>query len=150
GEVIAIELGDSKIEAPAYIMPGQAPSSIALELGLGRERGGVIAGYQGREASVGANAYPLRKAAGLGFAVRAQVTGTGRGEALASTQDHWQMDTVGSGAVADRVHELVKTASLERYRREPGFVTASAHTEEWARLVQPSAAREEGVKNHLC
>jgi molybdopterin-containing oxidoreductase family iron-sulfur binding subunit len=149
GEVVSVELGDSKIEIPAYIMPGQAPSSIALELGFGRERGGVIAGYQGRVETVGANAYPLRKAAGLGFAVGAKLTGTGRKESLASTQDHWQIDSLGSGAVAARVHDLVKTASLEHYQREPGFVTASAHTEEWARLVQPNAARDEGAKHHL-
>ena len=149
GDVVKLTLGGASIELPAYVMPGQAPSSIAVELGFGRQRAGVVAGYQGKVDSVGVNVYPLRNVDAADVTVGVKVAKTGRRVQLASTQDHWQIDKLGRDARAERVPTLVKTATLDRYQREPEFVKETGHTEEWAKLIKPTEAREAGPTHNL-
>jgi len=44
GDLVEVSVDDQKIVGPAWIMPGQAPSTIALHLGYGRAAGEIAAG----------------------------------------------------------------------------------------------------------
>ena len=37
GDVVALTAGEASVEIPAFVLPGQAPGSLALALGYGRE-----------------------------------------------------------------------------------------------------------------
>jgi molybdopterin-containing oxidoreductase family iron-sulfur binding subunit len=149
GDVISISIEGASVELPAYVLPGQAPSSIALELGYGRQKAGVVAGYQGKVDSVGVNTYPLRLSTAIDRALGAQVSKTGRRHVLATTQDHFQIDTLGAEQRAERTPMLVKTGTLEQYQRTPNFVTEGAHTREWAKLYQPDTVDEASFNQNL-
>ena len=136
-EIIKVSIGERSIELPAYVMPGQAPSSISIALGYGREHAGVVAGYVGKVATVGVNVYPLRTSGSLGFAVGARVAGTGAHHDLATTQDHWAMDTRAQEEVQKRIPLLVKGATISEHKANPNFVRDDGHTEDWKNLQQP-------------
>jgi len=110
GDVIALEAGGRTVEAPVFVLPGQADGSIALALGYGRTAAGRVG--TGR----GVDAYPLRTSAGLGF-TRVAVTRTGRHYPLSQTQEHWTLDEPITGSK----RPLVQEATLEEYRKEPHF-----------------------------
>ncbi len=86
GDVIACELAGAALEAPVWILPGQAADCITLPLGYGRTRGGEIA--DGRGFSV----YPLRVSMEAwqreGFSIRS----AGRHQKLVTTQEHFNME----------------------------------------------------------
>jgi Fe-S-cluster-containing dehydrogenase component len=86
GDVITGEVDDKKIEAPVWILPGQAADCITLPLGYGRIRGGATA--QGR----GFSAYALRTAQALWQRDGVKVTSTGRHQTLVTTQEHFSME----------------------------------------------------------
>jgi Fe-S-cluster-containing dehydrogenase component len=93
----------ASVEAPAFVAPGQADGTAALELGYGAAGGRVAKGR-------GVNAYPLRGVqSGWWRTVRVAPTG-GRAD-LAQTQEHWDMEG----------RHLVREASLVRFREEPDF-----------------------------
>ena len=110
GDVIALEAGGRTVEAPVFILPGQADGSIALALGYGRTAAGRVG--TGR----GVDAYPLRTSAGLG-STRVAATRTGRRYPLTQTQEHWTLDEPITGSK----RSLVQEATLERYREDPHF-----------------------------
>ena len=86
GDVIQIAVGERKLEAAAFITPGQAPGTVVLTLGQGRSAAGRMGD------GVGFNAYALRTADQPGYASRAQVTKTGAFHALATTEIHHLID----------------------------------------------------------
>ncbi len=55
GDLIEVTIGDRSVTGPAWIMPGQAPNTVALFLGCGRRSGQVAKG-------LGYSAYALRPA----------------------------------------------------------------------------------------
>jgi molybdopterin-containing oxidoreductase family iron-sulfur binding subunit len=110
GDVIALEAGGRTVEAPVFILPGQADGSIALALGYGRTAAGRVG--TGR----GVDAYPLRTSAGLG-STRVAATRTGRRYPLTQTQEHWTLDE----PITGHKRSLVQEATLERYREDPHF-----------------------------
>ena len=140
---IKVAVDGREVEIPAYIMPGQASSSITIPLGYGREHAGVVAGYVGKVSSVGVNAYPLRMSTELGFASNASVSKGSGSQKLATTQEHWAMDSLGRETVQERIPLLVKEATLSEYRSHPGFVKDSGHTEDWKRLNQPKTNNDD-------
>jgi MoCo/4Fe-4S cofactor protein with predicted Tat translocation signal len=122
------------IQVAAYVMPGQAPFSIALALGHGRTRAGRVGGIASRthkwdgenwilaldKPTPGFDVYPLRRAQALHMESGASIAQTGHKYDLVTTQDHWAMDALGQKEIQKRTPELVKTATAEELAA-PGF-----------------------------
>ena len=123
GDLVKIAAGERAIEVAAFVMPGQADGSIALELGYGRSKTGQV----GR--GCGHNVYPLRPAAAMGFLGGVTVNATGRTYRLVTTQDHHSMEG----------RPLVREATLEYYREEPDFVDHAVHVPELESLYDNPA-----------
>jgi molybdopterin-containing oxidoreductase family iron-sulfur binding subunit len=141
-EIVKIKLGDRELEVAAYVMPGQAPYSIGLELGFGRTRAGHVGGSEELGVpSVGFDTYGLRTTDSFHIAGGATIKGTGKSYQLASTQDHWAIDTLGQETTQTRIGDLVKEASMATYQRDPKFTTRNAHTPDIAALT-PSANQD--------
>jgi molybdopterin-containing oxidoreductase family iron-sulfur binding subunit len=107
-EVVDIALSNSKVTAAAWIVPGQADGVVVLPLGYGRKR----AGYTGT--NKGFSAYAVRSSAALWSAMGGTIAKTGDTYPLACTQYHFNMEG----------RQILETATLEEYRREPNFATA--------------------------
>jgi molybdopterin-containing oxidoreductase family iron-sulfur binding subunit len=107
-DVVDMKLGDSKVSAAVWIVPGQADNVIVLPLGYGRWR----AGQSGT--NKGFNAYAVRFSHCLwqmAIADYSDIRKTGHTYPLACTQYHHNMQGRGQ----------VRSASLEDFRRHPDF-----------------------------
>ncbi len=111
GDVVELNLGQSSLEAPVWLLPGQPEDVVTLHLGYGRRR----VGRAGQGA--GFDAYRLRRSAGLLQAPGLQVRKTGRRQALACTQEQHSMQG----------RHLVRQATLPDFRANPEFAHANAH-----------------------
>jgi molybdopterin-containing oxidoreductase family iron-sulfur binding subunit len=109
-DMVELELNGRKVTAPIWVQAGHPDQSITVFLGYGRRR----AGRAGTGA--GFDMYPLRSSAAPWFANGVAIRKTGAAYQLASTQTYQTMET-GDGAS----RPLVRTASLEEYRKEPDF-----------------------------
>lgn len=85
GDVVTLQSGGHRVDAPVWIMPGQAHRCIAVHLGYGRRRAGRVGN------DVGFNAYLLRTSASPWIALNASMTPTAKHIELASTQQHFDM-----------------------------------------------------------
>jgi MoCo/4Fe-4S cofactor protein with predicted Tat translocation signal len=104
-DVIEIAVAQTKLKAPVYVLPGQAPDCITLPLGWGRTAGGLGVG-------AGFDAYRLRHGADPWRAAIVSITKTGEVYRLATTQDQ------------DRVlgRDLIREASLEQFKTSPASI----------------------------
>jgi molybdopterin-containing oxidoreductase family iron-sulfur binding subunit len=128
GEQIDLEVNGKSLRVPVYTLPGQARNSIAVALGHGRTRAGRVGGHTDEDvAPVGVDAYGLRTAASSYVATGATVRGTGISYALATTQDHWNMDKIGRDGIAERLPILVREATAGEYRADPEVVIKREH-----------------------
>lgn len=126
--MVRLEVGGRELVMPVYVLPGQAPGSVAVGLGYGRGAAGFVGGDDRRGIRpVGFNTYRLRQSNALEFATGAALEPTGETYPLASTQDHHAIDTVGMKARAHRVGELIRQASLEYYLEHPEFARHMVH-----------------------
>jgi len=107
--VVELHLGEAKVEAPAWIVPGHADGCITVHLGYGRRYAGRVGGDP--EHCVGFDAYPLRTSGSPGFARGLSVRKTDKRYLLACTQQSQLMQN----------RDVVRAASLDDYRRDPGF-----------------------------
>jgi molybdopterin-containing oxidoreductase family iron-sulfur binding subunit len=104
--VIELRLGDRKVRAPAWIVPGHADRCITISLGYGREATGFTGGNDIEKR--GFNGYLLRTSAHPWFAPALTVQKTPYTHRLASTQQHQLMENrapVRSGTLADFQYE---------------------------------------------
>jgi molybdopterin-containing oxidoreductase family iron-sulfur binding subunit len=108
-DVVELELNGKKVEGAVWIQAGHADNSVTVNLGYGRRRAGRVG------TGAGFNAYELRYSATPWTATGVKITPTGKTYKLASTQGYQTMET----AVGAR--PLVRTTSLEEYRKEPNF-----------------------------
>ena len=104
GDLVDITVDGKTVKLPVMMAPGQADTSIALTVGLGRTVGGRIT------KDFGFNTYGLRSSKGQGFAA-ATIAAAGGTHVLARTQEHHVMEG----------RELVREASLTRFVKEPEF-----------------------------
>ncbi|MCP4573606.1 MAG: TAT-variant-translocated molybdopterin oxidoreductase [bacterium] len=116
GDLVTLNLAGRTVEAPVYVLPGQAKYSVTLHLGYGRDDAGRV----GRKA--GFDAYRLRTFTHLDTADGLTVTKTGRTYELATTQDHHAIDAAGAAEIQDRVPRLVREGTIGDYRSHPEFV----------------------------
>ncbi|MDH3254119.1 MAG: 4Fe-4S dicluster domain-containing protein [Acidobacteriota bacterium] len=105
GDVVRITLDERALDAPAFVLPGQADGSVTLTLGYGHDASGRVAG------GIGYSAYALRSSASLWQASGVSIELTGRSERLVQTQEHWRMEG----------RHLVREASLGEFRDNPTF-----------------------------
>jgi MoCo/4Fe-4S cofactor protein with predicted Tat translocation signal len=107
--VMELQLGDKRVRAPAWIMPGHADGCITVHLGYGREWAGRVGGQAGNK--VGFNAYALRTSDHLWFAAGLSVRVTQGTYLVACTQQHHLMEN----------REVVRAGTLAEYRNNPRF-----------------------------
>ncbi|MGH9671274.1 MAG: 4Fe-4S dicluster domain-containing protein, partial [Terriglobales bacterium] len=104
-DVVELVYSDRKVKAPVWITPGHADDSVTVYLGYGRTR----AGRAGDGA--GFSAYALRTTTAPWFAGGLKLNRTGDSYGLAVTQGHNNMEG----------RDLVRSAELEEYRKNPQF-----------------------------
>jgi len=108
-DLVTLELNGKKVTAPIWIQAGHPDNSVTVFLGYGRKR----AGRAGTGA--GFDMYPLRSSATPWFTTGVNITKAGGTYKLATTQGYQTMDT------PEGARPQVRAASLEEYRKEPGF-----------------------------
>ncbi|MDH3786891.1 MAG: 4Fe-4S dicluster domain-containing protein, partial [Acidobacteriota bacterium] len=106
GQMLRVEHGGHSLELPVYILPGQAPETIGVALGYGRRHGGQIA------TDAGFDAYPLRTREAMAWAA-VQVQPMAGSFKLATTQNHWAIDPIGTDTTEERVPILVHEIDIK-------------------------------------
>ena len=143
--VIEIAVGERKVLAPVWILPGHAEGAITVHLGHGRD--GARAGRTAHtpdepnaagEPRRGFNAYPLRTSGAL-WTATAKVTKTDKKYVLACTQGHWvaiEKDPV-SGKMLDR--KPIRHGTRDEYVKNPSF----------AKIPPMAAGETEGINDNV-
>ncbi|MBW8875893.1 MAG: 4Fe-4S dicluster domain-containing protein [Acidobacteria bacterium] len=106
GDVVLLRRGETALELPVQVQPGQPKQAVSVALGYGRTRAGKVGD------GVGANAFPLLAAAGgfsRGWTAGFHIEKTGRRQALAATQLHHSMEG----------RPIVREATLADFQRNP-------------------------------
>jgi MoCo/4Fe-4S cofactor protein with predicted Tat translocation signal len=106
GEVLELTYKGRTIDAPAFIVPGQADETVVLHLGYGRSKAGRVG------TGIGVNAYALRTSDAPSGGPGLEVKVTGGNYPLASTQMHRYLE--------GRNH--VRVATLADFIKDPEFV----------------------------
>jgi molybdopterin-containing oxidoreductase family iron-sulfur binding subunit len=107
-EVLRLSFKGRRINAPAFILPGQPDDVVTVHLGYGRWRSGRVAGND-REGRKGFNAYELRTSDALWSGAGLGVELTGESYSLASTQIHFRMEG----------REIVRHGTFAEWTRDP-------------------------------
>ncbi len=115
GDMISMSVDGRSIEVAAYVLPGQAPGSIAVYLGYGRTAAGQVG------TGVGFNVYPLRASGRPHVVTGVTVSQTGESYELVCTQDHHMIDPIGFSGRADRLPAIYREADVEHYHEHPDF-----------------------------
>ena len=132
GRVVEISVHGVTISLPVFALPGVAAGSIQLSLGYGREAAGHVGGLRGEQGSneagrdgdvspIGVDVSVLLPSSGDRIVTGAKIVPTDREHTLATTQDHFAIDTVGLEAIGNRIGELVRTGTLSEYEQHPDF-----------------------------
>ena len=121
GDLVRISHQGREVTAAVLVMPGQHPGSVTLSLGYGQSLGSVSEG-------AGFNFYLLRAVGGMGFAAGASIEPVGGHYELAVTQDHHAVDSVGGKGTQQRLPSIYREATVEEYRKNPGFANDHHHT----------------------
>ncbi len=85
--MVEIEIDGRKVKGPAWILPGMADNTLLLTAGYGRTAAGRVAD------GVGFSVYPVLPVGGAHAAAAVKVTKTGGEHMIASTQNHWSMES---------------------------------------------------------
>jgi MoCo/4Fe-4S cofactor protein with predicted Tat translocation signal len=119
---IEVRVGGAAVVLPVFVLPGQAQGVITALLGYGRKAAGVV----GEKA--GFDVYPLRRSDGMSFAA-AEVTKASGDYLLASTQDHYLLDTeVSRKEYKRRLPELFREISIDEFNKDArGEVAHAVH-----------------------
>ena len=121
GELVVVEANGAAVEFPTYVVPGQANNSLSVAMGYGRTAAGQVG------TGVGVDANRLRTVAAPHRVRGVTVRGTGRHYALATTQDHFAIDTIGFNERNLRVGDLVRESSLDAYLANPDIFHEHDH-----------------------
>jgi molybdopterin-containing oxidoreductase family iron-sulfur binding subunit len=115
GDLVDLDYQGRVLQAPVWLMPGQAEGSITLYLGYGRTQAGSVG------TGAGFNAYLLRTTAAPWFGSGLKIQKTGQRYQLASTQMHYNIEG----------RDLLRVGTIEQFQAEPDFVQKmGAHTAE--------------------
>jgi molybdopterin-containing oxidoreductase family iron-sulfur binding subunit len=143
GDMLKITVGERTLKIVAHVTPGQAAYSVALPLGWGRKRAGYVGGHEDLKIKApGFDTYQLRTSAGFHMMGGATVKKTGSTYPLAETQDHFEMDSLGTKAVQKRAEIHIKTGTLEEYQKMgTELVTKDGHLPVDKVLIRPIEGR---------
>jgi MoCo/4Fe-4S cofactor protein with predicted Tat translocation signal len=124
GDVVHVVLNSRGVEAPVWIVPGQANNSVTVHLGYGRRRAGRVG------TTVGFNAYMLQDSASPWIASGVQIIKTGKKYKLAPTQHHNIIDVNGHPEELESEYafkrDLVRIATLDEFNKNPKFAQDEA------------------------
>jgi molybdopterin-containing oxidoreductase family iron-sulfur binding subunit len=81
----------------------------------------------GRVSTVGFDFYPLRSAAAMDIATGLKITPLSEWYTFASTQEHSQIDTTGQRERDKRDDVLIRSDTLEHYKKEPDAIKHKVH-----------------------
>ena len=144
--MVELEVGGRRLRLPAYVMPGQAPGSLAVALGYGRTAAGHVGGLvSDGVAPVGFDTYSLRGSQAPYLATGVKLTPLGTSFELATMQDHHQIDVIGQEGRDERMGQVVREADLEEYKKHPDFAKHMVHHPPQESLW-PERTYEEGRK----
>jgi molybdopterin-containing oxidoreductase family iron-sulfur binding subunit len=121
GDVVELQYRGARVNAPVWIMPGHPDGAVSVSLGYGRTRAGRIGDGHGFDA------YALRTSDEPWFGRGLTLQKTGKTYPLATTQHHHSMEG----------RDLVRTATLSEFERNPGFATAGAPAKREGTLYAP-------------
>ncbi len=115
-----VELGyrGRTVREAVWIAPGHADDSATVYLGYGRTLEGRVA------EGTGFNAYLLRTSDAPWFGTGLRITKTPDTYPLVSTQSHFLLE----GTDVDGMRAIVRSASLDEYRRNPAFAHEEVET----------------------
>lgn len=102
-DVIRLKLDNYEVEAPVWILPGQADECVTVSLGYGRSATGHI----GQD--VGYNAYDLRTSSDLWHAIGVEIEPTGEHHHLVTTQTHFNMEG----------RDLIRESTVQKFEDNP-------------------------------
>lgn len=109
-DMVELVIDGKKLEAPVWVMPGQADDTLTFYLGYGRENAGQVGN------GAGFNAYAVRSSSAMNHAA-AKIYKTGKKYKLASTQQHYSMEG----------RNLIRKASAEEFHANPHFAEDHHH-----------------------
>ncbi len=113
GEIVRLVRGEHSIELPVFLMPGQALGSITAHLGYGRVcRDEAVDSDE--QVVIGQNLAPLRTFENLTLIAGVEARGTSIPYKLATTQDHFAIDTLGLEETAERAGMLIREGTVEQ------------------------------------
>ncbi len=118
---VAIVGGDVRVEATAYVMPGQTPGTLTVTVGSGRTAAGSVGDGVGTDVSA------LRTTGFPYQAAGADLNPLGDRHDLACTQDHYPLDTIGESGLERRLDDLYRSADLSTYEHHPDFAQHVVH-----------------------
>jgi molybdopterin-containing oxidoreductase family iron-sulfur binding subunit len=120
GDHVRIVVEGREAVLPAFALPGQARRTVTVWAGYGRKAAGRVG------SGVGTDAYPLTTTST--WLTRDASVGKAPGHTeLATTHNHHAIDEVGRKEVQRRMHELIRQADLEEYRKHPDFAKHAVH-----------------------
>ena len=105
-DVVTLTLDGRKVEAPVWVLPGQAEGCVTVHFGYGRTRGGRVADGKGFDA------YALRASTAPWAASGLQIEKTLKRAMLATTQHQYGMEG----------RDPVRAVTAEAYRKDPSVV----------------------------
>jgi Fe-S-cluster-containing dehydrogenase component len=105
-DVVELSFAGRRVEAPVWVMPGQAEGCVTIHFGYGRTRGGRVAD------GTGFNAYALRESRTLWAAPGVEIRKTLRRYPLATTQHQHSMEG----------RAPVRAVTAAAYLENPGVV----------------------------
>ncbi|MFT4569654.1 MAG: MoCo/4Fe-4S cofactor protein with predicted Tat translocation signal [Hyphomicrobiaceae bacterium] len=126
--VVTLTVGERTLDAPVWIVPGQAANVITLHLGGGRRAAGNVGN------SVGFDAYSVRTTTTLWDASGVTLAKTARTMPLATTQTHHSMEG----------RNLVRETDLASYREQPDFAQHFGHGIDEDASMFPNEHKYEG------
>jgi MoCo/4Fe-4S cofactor protein with predicted Tat translocation signal len=111
-DLVDLTIGNSKLKAPVFVLPGQAPNCVTLPLGWGREAGGLGVG-------AGFDAYRARTTSNSWLANISSIVKIDDTYKLATTQ--------GQDRVLGR--DLIREGTLQQFDDNPHFLNRESKDE---------------------
>jgi molybdopterin-containing oxidoreductase family iron-sulfur binding subunit len=120
---VTLRRGDTSVDIPVYEMPGCAPGVVAIPIGYGRTKAGMIGGFDGQGVDlVGTNVNPLRPTDNPRLATGIEARPTDQGVEIASTQNHWAIDELGQQETVSRSQTLIREGTVPLFKKNAQFV----------------------------
>jgi len=88
-----VKIDGRELALPVWVMPGLAENTAVVTLGYGRTHCGRVGGLQSMDYKVGFNTYQLRGSASQRMARGASLDRISATYTIASTQNHWSMES---------------------------------------------------------